>query len=217
MTPPLPDWIRDFRCSEGNYTNIYELIPYEPRLYGTESLFGDWNGQLLLLAQDFCSLEFMKARLDANDPFPFRHAPNLKTNRNLQQLTSEVPFGMLYGSAFAGLLKNASSNSSKLPSHKHLNRHLQDVLRFTIDHMPNLRAIASLGRVSWNLTNSALEKNPPNWRVVMEQRLHIESKGIQIFAHAHPARVWAERGGKVNAFEDWRVMIEQIGSRSEAA
>jgi hypothetical protein len=51
MTLEIPESIRSFK--HRHYTNIYELYPNERRLYGTESLFGDWDGELLLLAKDF--------------------------------------------------------------------------------------------------------------------------------------------------------------------
>jgi hypothetical protein len=51
MTPQLPEWVRSYRLA--GYRNIYELVPLETRLYGTESLYGDWNGDLRLL-QGLC-------------------------------------------------------------------------------------------------------------------------------------------------------------------
>ena len=49
-TPALPDWIRDADVS--GYVAAHQLCVGESRLFGTESLYGDWNGAVLLLAKD---------------------------------------------------------------------------------------------------------------------------------------------------------------------
>jgi hypothetical protein len=48
----VPDWIRKFSCS--GWTNVFQLVPNNESLYCTETLFGDWNGRVLLLAKDAC-------------------------------------------------------------------------------------------------------------------------------------------------------------------
>jgi len=37
--PIIPNWIRDFRCP--GWTNVFQLVPNNKHLYGTETLFGD--------------------------------------------------------------------------------------------------------------------------------------------------------------------------------
>jgi hypothetical protein len=50
-TPPLPPWITS--AAVDGHENAHVLCPRETRLYGTESLYGDWDGAVLLpLAKD---------------------------------------------------------------------------------------------------------------------------------------------------------------------
>ena len=113
-TPPLPAWIQRFTDPLENYTNIYELVRNEPRLYGTESLYGRWDGRLLLMAKDFAPTYVVDERLQ-NKERGYRHQEwegkensrkmGAVTNRNLSRLASLVPGGKVYGSVMAGLLR----------------------------------------------------------------------------------------------------------------
>ena len=49
-TPKIPRWICDF--THPGYTNVLSFLPRCPRLYATETLFGDWDASVLLLAKD---------------------------------------------------------------------------------------------------------------------------------------------------------------------
>ena len=51
-TPPLPNWITE--ADVPGYVAAHRLCPGEPRLFGTESLYGDWGavGAVPLLACD---------------------------------------------------------------------------------------------------------------------------------------------------------------------
>ena len=209
MTPPLPDWILDFCCER--FTNIYQLCPGETRLYGTESLYGDWEGDVLLLAQDFASRTLVERRIAKGDPRPYRHKPDMKTNQNLVELAEPMRCGMLYGSALAGLLRNSASNSGSLPPIDPIKPHLIQVLEFVRMHMPNLRGVACLGCLAWELLAEAFGVDAGDWGEHLNQRNPIQTDGILVFAQAHPARVWPQRGGKENAFEDWRRMAQRLG------
>jgi len=213
MTPQLPDWIRGYTC--GSFTNIYELCPDETRLYGVESLYGDWDGEVLLLAQDFAPRQLVLDRIaDPNDRRPFRHSPKVPTNTNLQQLADPLRCGKLYGNALGGLLRN--SDSDALPSLRDDTAHLLKVLRFACEHMPNLRGIACLGTVAWDLCTEAFGIAGADRTEHMNERRSVDVGGVLLFAHAHPARVWSNRG-KANAVEDWRRMAETLDIGYNAA
>ncbi len=51
-TPTIPSWIRSFAYP--GYINAYSLdrLKEEPKLFCTETLFGDWDAPTLLLAKD---------------------------------------------------------------------------------------------------------------------------------------------------------------------
>ena len=67
-TPPIPNWIKALRVP--GYRNIYEYELGQQNLHGTEMLFGDWSGELLLLAKDFAPSEYVENRIRAHDPMP---------------------------------------------------------------------------------------------------------------------------------------------------
>ncbi len=62
MTPPLPSWIRE--ANVHGYTNLFALLSDESRLFGTEYLYGDWNGRALLLAKDFACSRVVRERIE---------------------------------------------------------------------------------------------------------------------------------------------------------
>ena len=202
MTPTIPDWIRDFRCPNGRFRNIYEYAPDETRLYGTESLFGDWDGELLLLAQDFCCTDDVEQRLDEGRGLVYAHSPAMITNRSLEVYTDGFDCGILYGSALAGMLRVGDSNSG-LPGWTHMSDHLCEVLRFTLDHMPNVSAIACLGSVAWDLCHRAFgaECNPLSNALCYHCPSNLD--GMRVYAMPHPSRTSAVLGSKEQVQERW--------------
>ena len=77
-TPPLPPWIRE--AAVGGYLTAHTLLPGETRLYGTESLYGDWDAPVLLLAKDFAPSKVLHERLAAGETRPYRHEPERIAN-----------------------------------------------------------------------------------------------------------------------------------------
>jgi hypothetical protein len=70
--PPVPNWIRKF--SYPGWTNVFQLVPKNESLYGTETLFGDWDARILLLAKDGAPTPVIRALRDKGEPRPWRHA-----------------------------------------------------------------------------------------------------------------------------------------------
>ena len=68
-----------------------------------------------------------------------------------------------------------------------------------------------MGRVAWELWAKAFGVEVGDWAEHLNQRTPSAAGGVLMFAHAHPARVWSQRGGKDSAFEDWRRMAERLG------
>jgi hypothetical protein len=219
-TPPIPDWIRSFRAK--SYTNIYQLQPDETRLYGTESLYGDWDAQLLLLAKDFAPSRLIHKRIDAGEARPYHHtdwikepcAPGAATNRNLHHLAHQIAVPKLYGSALAGLLRDDGKVSGSLADMTELGQFISEVLNFTIRHMPNLRAIACLGADAWSCATAALGCPDADWRQHREARQPLTVNGTVLFALAHPSRM---PGGKTKVQSDWDAMARAIDGATNAA
>lgn len=202
MTPTIPDWIRDYRCPSGRFRNIYEYVPDETRLYGTESMFGDWDGELLILDQDFCCSDDIERWIDEGRDRVFAHAPELITNRSLELHTRGIDCGVVYGSALAGMIKVGDSGSG-LPGWSHMRSHLCDVLRFTIEHMPNLNAIACMGSVAWELCHDAFDAECLPISNAMMYHCPSKLDGLRVYAMPHPARGSAAIGSKESAQERW--------------
>lgn len=150
-TPPLPYWIRD--ASVEGYVTAHALVPGETRLYGTESLFGDWDAPVLLLAKDFAPSRLLHERLAEGDPRPYRHVPDLRTNVRLRMLVgalcrSDDPerCGLLYGSALANLLRDDGRWSGALPNRREALAYAERAFAFTLAHMSRLEAVVCMGR-----------------------------------------------------------------------
>ena len=154
-TPPLPTWITD--ADVPGYIAAHRLVQGEPRLFGTESLYGDWGGEVLLLAKDFGPTRIVCDRIAADDPRPYRHEPTMRANRQLHRLAAPVEgMGLLYGSALGNLLRDDGRVSGALPNRARAMGYGVEVVRFVLEHMPARRWVVCLGREAWEVATAAL-------------------------------------------------------------
>lgn len=199
--PRVPNWIRSYVPPPG-WTNVFQLVPSNKHLYGTETLFGDWNGRTLLLAKDGAPTHIIRALRDRGESRPWRHAQRTlgdpggwKTNELIEQLASRIPGGKLYGSATANLLCDDPSWSRTLPGFYHgpLHDYLKRVLVWVLGKMANLDQIACLGEHAWYLTCHVLGKsdNAKQWSHYRDRGEPIlaEFNGKKVLVHSlyHPA------------------------------
>lgn len=154
--PRVPDWIRDFRC-EG-WTNVFERLPDEDYSYGTESLFGNWNAPVLLLAKDWGPTCWLDDGIRDRDPHPWRHNPQMTTNKKLTKLASLIPGNKLYGSATANMLYNVPGSSRELKGFysEPLGGFLRRVLHWVLESMPHVEWVGCMGKEAWFLTCTTL-------------------------------------------------------------
>ncbi len=205
MTPPLPSWIREHRVP--GYSNALALLPRETRLFGTEDLYGDWNGRALLLAKDFACSQLVRDRIRRGDPRPYRHSPQLRTNtvlcRQAEPLRvgpTATTCGLLYGSALACLLRDDGRMSGALPFREPAMAFGSRVLGFVVEHMPRLQAVVCLGEDAWQCAMRALDFDG-DWRASRDSGMVVNAGQIKVIAAYHPAaRVSRER-----AAAPWRV------------
>jgi len=187
-TPPLPTWIREARVPD--YVTAHALCPQETRLYGTESLYGDWSGQVLLLAKDFAPSQLLRQRIDAGDARPYRHEPSWRTNKRLRRFAHlHQKQGTLYGSALANLLRDDGERSGELPHREEAMEYGTRVLRSVVERMPRLCWIMCLGQDAWEC--ACREANVEGaWREHRDRGLPLG----RLIAAFHPAaRVSKER------------------------
>lgn len=191
VTPVLPDSIRHAHVY-GDVT-AHSLLPDERRPYGTESLYGDWAGRVLLLAKDFAPSEYLRTRLAAEDRDPYRHDPDRRTNKRLDSLTKGLRGSpdakscrMLYGSALANLLRDDSKWSGTLPNRGAATNYGSRVVDFTLGHMPRLEANVCMGREAWEATAEALGLGEP-WEAVRGGGRLVRHGVLTVAVVPHPA------------------------------
>ncbi|MGH7287592.1 MAG: hypothetical protein ACREI8_06185 [Myxococcota bacterium] len=179
----------------------HELCPGETRLFGTESLYGDWGGRVLLLAKDFASSCFVRRRIEGGEPRPYRHECRMITNRRLVELARPLEeLGLLYGSALANLLRDDGKITGALPNRAEALEYGARVLRFVLAHMPARRWVVCLGDDAWDCATRALGLEG-DWRA---RRESAEPLGPLVAAFHPAARVSRERLSK-----PWK-MLERV-------
>ena len=229
-TPPIPAWIRDFR--HAGYTNIFQLLPSVPRLYGTETVpgLGDWDAETLLLAKDAGRTGVIGEIAEKEGDDGWRHADRARgdkkgtrTNERLTLLAGSIPGAKLYGSAAANLLfdgsdsakggKNSYRQALKDFSKGELHEHLIRVLSWVVSEMPNIRFVACLGNEAWYLTAKAMG-NPVAARAAKDYRADgltlqgvIAGKSITSVAHFHPSS-WESNADKDHV--GWDILRELL-------
>lgn len=199
--PNIPSWIRVFTPPPG-WTNVFELVPNNKHLYGTETLFGDWDGETLLLAKDGAPTPVIRALRDKGEPRPWRHAQRAlgdpggyKTNERLAQLATLIPGKKIYGSATANLLYDDPRWSRALPGFYSgpLHDYLRKTLEWVLETMLNVRRIACLGNEAWFLTCTVLGSASAARRFAefrdSAKPIRTSFRGKPLTAHAlyHPA------------------------------
>lgn len=181
-------------------------------LYATETLFGDWNGELLILAQDALPASVLKSIIDFHiargdgreaawrhaDKIKFQDKAGWKTNEKLSELISlyAPTIGAVYGSAASHMIYDdgLSSYSQDLRGYKtpELQVHLQNVLAWVISNMPNLKFIICLGQIAWDLVmRTASFKTTESFKDLRDgfkyKNLIIDSRCIAAIPAYHPA------------------------------
>jgi hypothetical protein len=145
-------------------------------LYATETLFGDWGGQVFLLAQDALPARALVSLLEQQtargisreeawahaERGKLGHLAGYRSNEIRKSLMAKyLPnTGALYGSATANLLfdDGHSKYSRYLYGFRdpRLYSYFTEVFLWTVRNMANLRAIVCLGDKAWSLTMDAM-------------------------------------------------------------
>lgn len=209
---PDYEWFRRFR--DPAYVNIYEKYPDEPRVFGTESLFGDWDADVLLLAKDYAPWHVIKKRADDGEERPYRAgckckdgegAGGLKTNKVLvEKYLPEIPEGLrlLYGSVCGGLMRKDETLSGPLPDWPQIrDGYCSKLVEFTMGQMPNLGLIVALGGDAWKVVKGMAGSKT----TFVEARRTVDDvrlDGHRCTATFHPSH-WRKSG-----LAEWRQMLQ---------
>lgn len=220
QTPTIPSWIREF--SHPGYVNVYSLdgLRSEPKLFCTETLFGDWDGQTLLLAKDAAPAKVIMARVEAGELDPWRHGVRgrdpmgYQTNEQVEELAGYFTGSNLYGSALAHLLKEDERTSSSLADFTsgRLHNHLKRVLEFVVQDMSKLRAIVCLGNEAHGLVSSC-----PGGHSVASLPVGgcgecvLFERQVLVGRLYHPSR--PQRGSWPARHLEWRAVADKVNGR----
>lgn len=217
LTPAVPHEFRDFRLA--GYRNIYELLPNESKVYGTETMYPDWSAPVLLLAKDFAASRVVMARIARGETNPYRHADpqrgdreGVVTNTRIRRFVDTAlgaKFPLLYGSAYAGLLRDDGAMSGAHKQNGDLGLvYGARVLRWVIDQMTEIRAIACLGPEAWRCAHIALgARTLADFRQARDNLRPLMLKELTLFAHYHPA---ARRLSDETRLASWRAMADHL-------
>jgi hypothetical protein len=204
--PSIPAWIKRFK--HPGYTNAFEFLPDNcPRFFATETLFGDWDAPVLLLAKDTAPTQVMCDRVKVEGTDGWRHSQRARgdrggyqTNERLLTMARQVPCAKLYGSATANMLYDDPGWSRSLPDFHSgpLHEYLVDVLRWVVGNMPELRVVACLGREAWYLTAVVLGRSDIACEAGCRDKERmidgvVNDRTIMASAHYHPARASLEQ------------------------
>jgi len=246
-TPPIAPFIFSFKEVElaktktGNnarWVNAFNdeyLGSATKNFYPTETLYGEWNGEILILAQDALPAsalnELISSHLKNGEPkeYAWRHAnqethgdkKGWRTNNSLKKLVEKYANGcsVLYGSAAAHMLYDDGCKKYRQSLRGFMNpqlqSHLIEVLNWVVKNMPNLRYIMCLGEKAWQIANAS-----SNSQVVMDFkstrqanqyiRTLIAKKPIIIIPAYHPMAVVTNEALERN----WQVLAELLGMGS---
>lgn len=225
--PKLPGFITDFpdleievigRAGKGRWVNAFGsdlLGPNVRQLFPTETMYGDWQSEILLLAQDPMPASSLRRLIgqciERGVPIKnaWRHADRelfgdkkgLKTNENLRFLIEKYlgHSEILYGSATSHMLfddgvgDTYSQTLTGFYSEK-LQHHLRSVLLWVVSSMPNLKHILCLGEKAWDLSVATSDTVLPpqsNFRLLRESGIkvgvEIVGRPLNLLPMYHPA------------------------------
>lgn len=187
--------LRQFdKISCPRYVNVNDIYKQEDRLFGTETLCGDYHGRLLVLAQDFACAE--NIRTSASKKNPFAHYPALATNISLVDILRRTGFDVsidgagavkcdaVYGSII-WLLKDTDRNSGPLPNRVKAIAASTPVIKHVIDSMPRLRRVVCLGAVAYEGLASMCG-HTRSWSAdIISESSYAIGKSVKVFPTSH--------------------------------
>jgi len=192
-----------------------ELLGASPiRFYPTETLYGDWDGEVLFLAQDALpapklkdtiedykkkNIPISEAWVHADRKNP-EHKGGFKTNETLKANKDKYigSTEALYGSVSANMLFDMADGSKNYQrglkgfNNKQLQTHMKKVLEWVIESMPNIKAIFCLGPRAWEVASSFshLKTNKTIFKEYIQPhktlRVEINKKDVCLIPSYHP-------------------------------
>jgi uracil-DNA glycosylase len=199
-TPAIPDWIRQL-ASPTNYKNPFQMGIEGPNLFGTETLCGDWDGDLLLVAQDFELASNVESVIREFGPnAAWRHNDG-DSRYSMGYMTNVAICQHLTGIGRCVGIKGEEAISCRTlyvnvcfflkikkekPSVDAIEKSMP-VLEYVIDNMPNLKTIACLGKPAFDCVAKGSDQFK-DWRTCLEEKQGLPWRGKLFFPLSHPGQ-----------------------------
>lgn len=191
--PGTPSWVRALHAD--GWANIFDVLPEPRRLTGVDSYCGDWSARTLVLGKDCAPARVFRRRLAEGMGDPYRHDPNLPTNKMLRAVLESVGIeapldgsrasmcGVFYANAYF-LLRDDDRFSGALPNRRAALAESKKVLRFILENQPNLERIIAMGEDAYAAL-ADLFGFSGEWRRDLEGRRHRKADRWEIVASSH--------------------------------
>lgn len=196
MLSDVPQWIRRLEPPCG-FVNPFQIGIRGPHLFGTETLCGDWNGDLLLLAQDFAPADEVRCAVQRfgeraawrHNDGDGRYRAGKDTNPAICRLLSAIGrdieltgsnalnCGVLYGNASFFLKENGRLKVGIAAS--------QPVFEFVTRKMEHLKIIACLGEAPFNGVMKFLGSDA-DWKSHRHAQRPVLAGSWLVYGLAHP-------------------------------
>jgi hypothetical protein len=203
------------------YRNVNELIDtIDDQLHPGESLYGDWNAELLVLGQDSMDWGTFEALFAKEGRGAYRHGDN-PTNRSIGRALavylhrrsgsateySNRNCGVFYGNAI-WLMKTTPGMRGYLPNLQAVKDVCKPVFAATVDGLSRLKAVWAMGDVSYGFLQDAAggtllsDWDTAKAEVQIGQFCH---RQLAVFATEHGSRASSDFADRVND------RLQQIG------
>ncbi|MFI4881054.1 MAG: hypothetical protein ACIAQU_00555, partial [Phycisphaerales bacterium JB064] len=213
-TPPIPASIRDLRIK--GFTNAYELLPDEPRLFALESVYGRWDGQILVLDSAPTHVNVVRARLERKTLRPYCQHETACTYGLARLAFPLAPRGILAGNVFGPMLINSNTRHGLKIHREAVRKEMAPMLRFVMKNMPNLKAIVCLGPTAHDFVYYAMTSKTgkiPSSRHELDERTPVRPifGGPTIFTTCRTSLdAIRRRGGETRAVADWQAVVDHL-------
>jgi len=214
-TPPIPQDIRDLRLP--GFTSVYELLPNEPRLFALESVYGRWDGQVLVLDSAPTHVQVVRARLERTTLRPYCQHETPSTYGLARLAFPLATRGVLAGTAFGPLLINSNERGDLVANRETIRKAIAPTLRFVTKNMPNLKAIVCMGATAYEFMlyamtgkpcrSGTLPSTPYDFDNAQPIRPIFGGPTLFLTCRTSPEAI-ARRGGETKAAADWQAVGE---------
>lgn len=214
-TPPIPASIRDLQL-EG-FTNVYELLPDEPRLFALESVYGRWDGKILVLDSAPTHVQVVKARLQRKTLRPYCQHETPSTYGLARLAFPLARHGVLAGSVFGPMLVTSSGRDHLIDTREANRKAVAPMLRFVMKNMPNLKAVVCLGVTAYEfvlhamtsktISYATLPKLPGEFDDTEPVRPIFGGPTVFLTCRTSPDAI-RRRGGETRAVADWQAVAD---------